>query len=152
MLTVLAIENQKDEGVSNLCERYVQRMSGPYKLNIELLRGAKIKDPQQQKIKESAEIIKFVKPGDTLILCDENGKNYHSLAFAQLLEKELSMSRGRIIFAIGGAYGFTEELLQKHLKIRLSDFTLPHQLARLVLVEQLYRAAEILKGSDYHHV
>ena len=152
MLTILAIENQKDEHIQKRCERYVQRMSGPFKLNIELLPSARVKIPQQQKEKESAAIAKAVKPGDTLILCDEGGKNYHTLAFAQLIEKELSVSRGRLIFAIGGAYGFTEELLQKHVKIRLSDFTLPHQLARLVLTEQLYRASEIIKGSDYHHL
>lgn len=152
MILVLTIENHKDPLISQLCEKYIQRISGPYKLQIELLPAARVKEPELQKEKESETIIKATKPGDIVILCDEQGKNMHTLEFSQMLNKELSTARGRIVFCIGGAYGFTEELLKKHIKIRLSDMTLPHQLARLVLVEQIYRAFEINEGSGYHHI
>lgn len=151
MIVVLAIENHKDAEINALCEKYIKRSQGVYKIALELLPAARVQDPELQKQKESEAILKRVKPGDLLFLCDENGENLKSLAFAQILEKELSVARGKLFFAIGGAYGFTSDLLAAHRKIRLSHFTLPHHLARLVLVEQLYRAGEIARGSGYHH-
>jgi 23S rRNA (pseudouridine1915-N3)-methyltransferase len=152
LIVVLAIENHKDEHVDALCNKYQQRMTGPYKMQVELLPAARVKDPQMQKEKETAAILKALKSGDTLILCDEHGKKFNSISFSEFVSKQLSQSRGRIVFAIGGAYGFTPEILEKYTTIKLTDFTLPHHLARLILVEQLYRASEITKGTGYHHI
>lgn len=152
MIVVLSIENHKDEHINALCEKYIKRSSGIYKMGLELLPAARVQDPEVQKIKESEAIEKKLKPADVLILCDETGVTHSSIAFSQILQKELSVSRGKIYFAIGGAYGFTKPMLDKYPKIRLSDFTFPHHLARLVLVEQIYRASEIAKGTGYHHI
>jgi 23S rRNA (pseudouridine1915-N3)-methyltransferase len=150
-LVIIAIENHQDKEIDALCAKFLKRMKGNMTAQIEVLPSARVKDSEQQKQKESETILKFCKPGDKLFLCDELGQTLTSVAFAKLIEKELSTSRGRLIFAIGGAYGFTKEVLQSYPKIRLSDFTLPHHLARLVLSEQLYRAYTILNGTGYHH-
>jgi len=151
LIVIAAIENHKDSEIDLLCKKYLQRLEKMHPVKLELIPAARAKDKLQQKEKESAAIEKLCKPNDQLFLCDEHGKNHHSLEFAQMLEKELSHSRGRIIIAIGGAYGFTEDILIKYRKIRLSDFTFPHHIARLVLVEQIYRAFSIMHGSAYHH-
>lgn len=151
MIIVAAIENHKENEIDILCKKYLQRIEKFYPIKLELLPAAKTKDPLQQKEKESLTISKLCRKNDILVLCDEHGKNYRSLEFAQYLEKEMSTLRGNLIFAIGGAYGFSDELRSTHVKIRLSDLTFPHHLARLVLVEQLYRAFSIIKGAAYHH-
>jgi|694.fasta_scaffold17700_12 23S rRNA (pseudouridine1915-N3)-methyltransferase len=150
-LLVACIENHKDPEIERLCAKYIQRIEKLHPMKLELISAARVKDAQQQKEKETASILKLLKPGDELILCDERGQTFNSMAFAKFLDKEFSISRGRLILAIGGAYGFTDEALQRYRKIKLSDFTFPHHLARLVLVEQLYRGLSILKGSPYHH-
>jgi 23S rRNA (pseudouridine1915-N3)-methyltransferase len=150
-LLVACIENHKDPEIERLCAKYMQRIEKLHPMKLELIPAARVKDAQQQKEKETASILKLLKPGDELILCDERGQTFNSMAFAKFLDKEFSISRGRLILAIGGAYGFTDEALQRYRKIKLSDFTFPHHLARLVLVEQLYRGLSILKGSPYHH-
>ena len=150
-LLVACIENHKDPEMERLCAKYIQRIEKLHPMKLELIPAARVKDAQQQKEKETASILKLLKPGDELILCDERGQTFNSMAFAKFLDKEFSISRGRLILAIGGAYGFTDEALQRYRKIKLSDFTFPHHLARLVLVEQLYRGLSILKGSPYHH-
>ena len=150
-LLVACIENHKDPEIERLCAKYIQRIEKLHPMKLELIPAARVKDAQQQKEKETASILKLLKPGDELILCDERGQTFNSMAFAKFLDKEFSISRGRLILAIGGAYGFTDEALQRYRKIKLSDFTFPHHLARLVLIEQLYRGLSILKGRPYHH-
>jgi 23S rRNA (pseudouridine1915-N3)-methyltransferase len=151
MILIAAIENHKNPEIDALCNDYVKRCSPMHAVKLELLPAARTPDPETQKAKESDTLLKLMKPGDTLILCDERGKTFNSRTFATHLEKTLAQSRGKIIIAIGGAYGFTDELRNQYPSIRLSDFVFPHHLARLVLTEQIYRALNILKGTGYHH-
>jgi 23S rRNA (pseudouridine1915-N3)-methyltransferase len=151
LIVILAIENHKDDLYSQLCERYSQRITGPFKLTTELLSSARVKSHQQQREKESETILKALKPDDIVFICDENGRFPNTQEFAKILQSELNTARGRIVFCIGGAYGFTDKILSKFKVIGLSKLTMPHQLARLVLIEQIYRAYEISKGSGYHH-
>ena len=151
MILIAAIENHKNAEIDALCNDYVKRCAPMHAVKLELLPAARTPDPEAQKAKESETVLKLMKPGDTLILCDERGKTLSSRAFATHLEKTLSQSRGKIIIAIGGAYGFTEEVRQKYPCIKLSEFVFPHHLARLVITEQIYRALNILKGTAYHH-
>ena len=150
-LAIYVIENKANKDIDSLCETYLKRIKNYHKVVLHKLPAARVKDPEAQKIKESASIESKVKPGDTLILCDELGKEFTSKQFAHYLEKEFSQLRGRVIFAIGGAYGFTEELKKTHTSIKLSQFVFPHHLARLVLVEQIYRAISIQRNMPYHH-
>ncbi len=107
---------------------------------------------QQIKEKEGELILKQVAPSDTLILLDEHGHEYRSLEFAEHLEKQLASGAKNLIFTVGGAYGFSEEVYQRaNGKISLSKMTFSHQMVRTIFVEQLYRAFTILKGEPYHH-
>lgn len=151
MILIAAIENHKNAEIDALCNDYVKRCGPMHSVQLQLLPAARTPDPETQKIKESETLLKIMKPGDTLILCDERGKSFNSRGFASFIEKTLAQSRGKIIFAIGGAYGFTDALRQQHPCIKLSEFVFPHHLARLVLTEQIYRALNILKGTGYHH-
>ena len=151
MILIAAIENHKNAEIDALCADYVKRCGPMHSVKLELLPAARTPDPEAQKAKESETLLKMMKPGDTLILCDERGKAFTSRGFSTYIEKTLSQSRGKIIFAIGGAYGFTEEVRKQYPCIKLSEFVFPHQLARLVLTEQIYRALNITKGTGYHH-
>ena len=121
-LAIYVIENKANKDIDSLCDTYLKRIKNNHKVALHKLPAARVKDPEAQKIKESASIESKVKAGDTLILCDELGKEFTSKQFAHYLEKEFSQLRGRVIFAIGGAYGFTDELKKKHNKkfVRLS--------------------------------
>jgi 23S rRNA (pseudouridine1915-N3)-methyltransferase len=151
MILIAAIENHKNAEIDALCADYVKRCGPMHSVKLELLPAARTPDPETQKAKESETVLKMMKPGDTLILCDERGKAFTSRGFSTYIEKTLSQSRGKIIFAIGGAYGFTEAVRQQYPCIKLSEFVFPHHLARLVLTEQIYRALNITKGTGYHH-
>ena len=88
----------------------------------------------------------------TVVLLDERGKGIKTPEFSEMLEKVKNTSEN-IIFIIGGSYGVDLELMRDspHKLLRISDFVMPHSLALLVLIEQIYRAYEIMKGSGYHH-
>jgi len=152
LIQIVAVENHKNPAIDSLCQEYIKRLQTIHPVSIQLLAAAKVPDPQQQKIKETESVLKLVKPGDTLILCDERGKTTTSPAFSKWLETQLSQSRGKIIFAIGGAYGFTEQAIAQYPGIKLSDWVFPHHIARLVLIEQIYRAFQIQRGTGYHHI
>ena len=107
---------------------------------------------QQIKEKEGELILKQVGPSDILVLMDEHGREYRSLEFAEFIEKQMASGAKNVIFTIGGAYGFSEEVYQRaNLKISLSKMTFSHQMVRAIFAEQLYRACTILKGEPYHH-
>ena len=107
---------------------------------------------QQIKEKEGELILKYLSPGDTLILLDEHGLEFRSLEFAGYIEKQLSGGGKNLVFCVGGAYGFSDAVYQRAQgKISLSKMTFSHQMVRTVFAEQLYRAFTILKGEPYHH-
>lgn len=107
---------------------------------------------QQIKEKEGELILKQLSPSDTLILLDEHGREFRSLEFADYIQKQLSSGARNLVFAIGGAYGFSEAVYSRAQgKISLSKMTFSHQMVRTVFAEQLYRAFTILRGEPYHH-
>ena len=102
---------------------------------------------------EEKSIVKHVSSRDGLILFDEKGKQMDSKAFAQFISKQTMLQSGTLVFCLGGAYGFSESL-RKRAKgmVSLSPMTFPHQLARVIALEQLYRAYTIINHHPYHHV
>ncbi len=106
----------------------------------------------QLKEKEGDLLLERLKNEDCLILLDENGQQFSSEEFARYMEKLLTQSHRRVIFQIGGAYGFSEKVYQKaQKKLALSKMTFSHQMIRLFFLEQLYRAMTILKNEPYHN-
>lgn len=107
---------------------------------------------EQQKEKEGEMILQQMLPSDELILLDENGMEVSSVDFARFLEKKMLSGIKRLVFVIGGPYGFSENVYSKASgKMSLSKMTFSHQMVRLIFAEQLYRAFTILKGEPYHH-
>lgn len=116
------------------------------------LKNTKNLTQEQQKEKEGDLILKALQPGDMLVLLDESGKEFRSVEFASWLEKKMSMVNKRLVFLIGGPYGFAPKVYQAtQEKISLSKMTFSHQMVRLIFVEQLYRALNILNNGPYHH-
>jgi 23S rRNA (pseudouridine1915-N3)-methyltransferase len=116
------------------------------------LKNSKNLSPEQIKQQEGLLILRKLQEGDFLILLDEKGKALSSAGFAQFIEKQLYSSKRRIIFQVGGAYGFSDEVYRRaDEKLSLSKMTFSHQLIRLIFVEQLYRALTIIKGEPYHN-
>src|SRR4029077_5091706 len=104
------------------------------------------------KKKEADIIIASMKKGDYLVALDEKGKQFSSDGLAQFIELRGNEGTKNLIFLIGGAYGLDEEVLQKaNQRWSLSQLTFPHQLVRLILAEQLYRACTIIRNEKYHH-
>lgn len=116
------------------------------------IKNVKNLSEEQQKEKEGELILKNLLAGDYLVLLDERGKDFSSLQFASYIEKKTHTVSKRLIFVIGGPYGFSKAVYDKAAeKISLSKMTFSHQMIRLVFVEQLYRAMTILNNEPYHH-
>jgi 23S rRNA (pseudouridine1915-N3)-methyltransferase len=108
----------------------------------------------QQQIKEleGKEILSRVSAGEQLYLLDERGKSFSSVGFSDFLSARFNAGGKAIVFVIGGAYGFSEEVYASALgKISLSEMTFSHQMVRMIFFEQLYRAMAIQRGEPYHH-
>lgn len=106
----------------------------------------------QQKEKEGELILKALQPGDYLVLLDEKGKEFTSMQFAAYIEKKTHTVSRRLVFVVGGPYGFSESVYKAASeKISLSKMTFSHQMIRVIFLEQLYRAMTILNNEPYHH-
>lgn len=136
--------------------KYIKRLEHyiPFEMKvIPDIKNRKTLTEDQQKKAEGDLILSQLASGDDLILLDENGKTFSSVAFSQWIEKKMNVGSKKIIFVVGGPYGFSKDVYAKaKAKISLSEMTFSHQMIRLIFVEQLYRAFTIIKGEPYHHV
>lgn len=106
----------------------------------------------QQKEKEGEVILSQIKESDYVIILDEKGKEYSSVEFSKMIEKQMVAGLKTLVFIVGGPYGFSKQMYDRaNAKISLSQMTFSHQMVRLIFTEQLYRAMTILKGEPYHH-
>jgi 23S rRNA (pseudouridine1915-N3)-methyltransferase len=104
------------------------------------------------KKREGETILQWLKPDDYLIALDEHGKQFSSEGLSELLQERASASTKTVVFLIGGAFGLDAAVLKRaQIKWSLSQLTFPHQLVRLILAEQIYRACTILQNEKYHH-
>lgn len=116
------------------------------------LKNAKNLSEDQQKEKEADMVLEKLQGGDVLILLDERGKEMTSREFSQFLEQKMQTVGKRLVLLIGGPYGFSQRIYEAAQgKISLSKMTFSHQMVRLFLVEQIYRACTIMRGEPYHH-
>lgn len=154
-IRLIAIGKTDSEELRHLIAAYENRLLHYVKFEIDLipyLKNTKSLTDVQQKQKEGEALLKKLNPTDVLILLDENGENYTSIEFAGYLQRKMSSGIKQLVFAIGGPYGFSEAVyLKAQGKISLSRMTFSHQMVRLFVVEQLYRAFTILKNEPYHH-
>ena len=116
------------------------------------IKNVKNLSESQQKEKEGELILKALLPGDVVVLLDEHGKEFRSVEFANWIERKMHTVNKRLVFIIGGPYGFAPKIYDAaQEKISLSKMTFSHQMIRLIFVEQLYRAMTILNNGPYHH-
>lgn len=107
---------------------------------------------QETKLKEESAVLERLEKSDFLVVMDEKGKEYTSKKFASFLSDHQMRGTKRLVFLIGGAYGFSDKVYERaNSKIALSQMTFTHQMVRLIFTEQLYRAFTITKGEKYHH-
>ena len=107
---------------------------------------------EKQKEMEGKAILSQLQPGDVLVLLDERGKEMTSREFASYIDRKSVTVAKRLVFLIGGPYGFSPEIYERaNEKISLSRMTFSHEMVRLFFVEQIYRAMTILRGEPYHH-
>ena len=141
--------------VEALVTMYTKRLNHYAKFAITTLadvRNTKNLSAAEQKRMEGEAILRLVTDSDHLMLLDEHGLELRSIEFADLLQKRMSAGTKRLVFVIGGPYGFSDAVYQRaNSKLSLSKMTFSHQIVRAIFTEQLYRAFTIIKGEPYHH-
>ena len=144
-------ENFVNEGI----ELFTKRVSRYFPIEWSLIsppKNAASMEPAILKIKEGEAILAGLAKEDYLVLLDEKGKSLTSEAFSGLIVQRTNVSIKNLIFLIGGAYGVSDAVKQRaNFTWSLSPLVFPHQLVRLILAEQLYRACSIMKNEQYHH-
>ncbi len=149
-LHILAVGRKHESWVADGIERYQKRLKAPFSLEWILMAHSSF-DGLKARQDESERILSRVTAYDFVILLDERGKSFDSPTLASVLEGQLDHSQ-KILIIIGGAFGVTDELRNKAAIVwSLSPLVFPHQLVRLMLTEQLYRAQQIVIGGSYHH-
>ncbi len=150
MITVIAIGKKHETWIEQGLERYEKRLKQPWNIEWVLLPHSSLEGVSARQ-EESERIVKRLGHDNFVILLDETGKRFDSPAFSKLIEEAQTYGK-KITIVIGGAYGVTAELQQRaDIVLSLSDLVFPHQLVRLLLAEQLYRAQSIAAGTKYHH-
>nr|WP_321243310.1 23S rRNA (pseudouridine(1915)-N(3))-methyltransferase RlmH [uncultured Psychroserpens sp.] len=154
-IKLLAIGKTDNKDLQALIDDYQKRLGFYIKFEFEIipdLKKVKNLREDQQKQKEGELILSKLNATDVLILLDENGKQFDSVGFSNYLQKHMNSGIKRLVFVIGGPYGFSPDVYQKaNGKLSLSKMTFSHQMIRLFVIEQLYRGFTILKNEPYHH-
>jgi 23S rRNA (pseudouridine1915-N3)-methyltransferase len=154
-IKLLAVGKTDDKYLQLLIDAYKKRLDHYIKFEIQIIpdiKNVKNLSINEQKERESDMILKHLKPTDQLILLDEKGYEFRSIDFSRFIQKKMNSGIKRMVLIIGGPYGFSEMIYNKAQgKISLSKMTFSHQMIRLFIIEQLYRAFTILKHEPYHH-
>lgn len=154
-ITLLTVGKTDRDWVRQGLDIYVSRLKHYIPFNIvEIpeLKNVSALSREQIKAKEGELIMKNLRPADDVILLDEKGKEYSSVEFARVLQDKISYTGKDIVFVIGGAYGFSDEVYRRAgSKISMSRMTFSHQMVRVIFAEQIYRAFTIMRNEPYHH-
>ncbi|MDD4902171.1 MAG: 23S rRNA (pseudouridine(1915)-N(3))-methyltransferase RlmH [Patescibacteria group bacterium] len=150
-IIIIAIGKIKNNFFSGAIEEYLTRLKPYAAVKILELAPEAFSESSREKAKkiEGERIVKSLEKYNSaeIFLLHERGREMDSLKFAQ----KMSAANGKIVFVIAGALGFDEEALKKYPQLSLSKMTFPHEMARLILLEQIYRAATIARGKTYHY-
>jgi 23S rRNA (pseudouridine1915-N3)-methyltransferase len=153
-IRIVTIGKLKSNQIKEIEAEFIKRLTAsPFKVTHVEINNSKLakKDIEETKRLEAIELLAQFKNGEVLVALDESGKQFSSVKFSAWLQTKMNSGVKVIVFAIGGAYGFHESVRKKaDLVFSLSELTFPYQFARLLLIEQIYRAASLLNGSSYH--
>ena len=154
-LSLLVLGKTDSAQIETEIKRYESRLRHylPFELKVipDVRRGSKL-TPEEQKRAEGIELLRYITPTDRVYLFDARGESYTSRAFATFIERAMVSGERRMVFAIGGPYGFSSEVYERaDGQVSLSRMTFSHQMVRLFAIEQLYRVQTIIRGEPYHH-
>ena len=154
-IKLLTIGKTDSRPLQQLIDEYCKRLGFYIHFNMDIIpdiKNTKNLTTKQQKIAEGKELLKKIVKSDAVILLDENGKLYNSIQFSAFLQKKMNSGLKKIVFVIGGPYGFSDDVYNRcNEKVSLSPMTFSHQMVRLFFTEQLYRSFTILRNEPYHH-
>ena len=154
-LTLLMVGQTNQKYLKEGVDLYAARLKHYIDFKLEVIpdiKKGKNMSFEQHKIKEGELILSKKSSYKEIHLFDENGKQMSSIEFAEFIQKKMASGLKELVFVVGGPYGFSDEVYQHaSASVSLSRMTFSHQLARLLCVEQFYRAFTILKGEPYHH-
>lgn len=154
-IVVIAVGKTSTEYISRGVDEFLKR-ANRY-LGVELtvipdIKASKALTEEAQKQQEGRNILASLQPGDIVTLLDERGKELTSREFSGMIERRMVQGTKRLVFVIGGPYGFSKEVYERaDSKLSLSRMTFTHEMVRLFFVEQIYRAMTIMRGEPYHH-
>lgn len=154
-IVLLAVGKTSAKNIASGIELYLDRLKHYLPAEIVCLpdlKSTSALSTDQQKQREGQAILNFFVPGDKVVLLDERGEMLTSRKFAESIERSMLSGAKRLVYVVGGPYGFSSDVYARaDAKLSLSAMTFPHDLVRLLFVEQLYRAMTILRGEKYHH-
>ncbi|MDE7460527.1 MAG: 23S rRNA (pseudouridine(1915)-N(3))-methyltransferase RlmH [Paramuribaculum sp.] len=154
-IIIMAVGRTATDYLRTATDDYVRRASRYMPVEFVIIPDIKTSrtlDEGVQKEREGAKIIEGLQPGDRVVLLDEHGRQMTSREFAGFIEKSAVVGLKRIVFVIGGPYGFSDEVHRRaDSELSLSRMTFSHEMVRLFFAEQVYRAMTILRGEPYHH-
>lgn len=152
-IKLIVVGKTKSSELVRLINEYVKRINFYKKFKIIVVNSLKSKKNSEKEIKkiEGENVLKSIKKNELIFLLDENGKSFNSRKFADFLSNKFKTNKS-IVFVVGGAHGFSNEIKQKSNEIiSLSEMTFSHQIIRLFFTEQVYRALTILNNHPYHN-
>ncbi|MDR1517870.1 MAG: 23S rRNA (pseudouridine(1915)-N(3))-methyltransferase RlmH [Dysgonamonadaceae bacterium] len=154
-IILLAVGKIDEKMFSDTVDLYAKRLNHYIAFETETIpdiKNSRNLSQDEQKHAEGLTILKKLQASDYLVLLDDKGAQYSSTEFAFFIEKKTHATPKRLVFAVGGPYGFSDEVLARaNEKLSLSKMTFTHQMVRVIFAEQLYRAMTILNHEPYHH-
>ncbi|MDD2897909.1 MAG: 23S rRNA (pseudouridine(1915)-N(3))-methyltransferase RlmH [Desulfuromonadaceae bacterium] len=150
-IKVIWVGKSRDPWVKDAIAEYAGRIRRYSPLDLVDIRDEKGAAAEDMRRRECDRLEKQIPPGATVVLMDERGEQMDSPGLAAFIGRQRDSGVGEVIFAIGGAYGFSEEFRRRGMLLALSKMTFTHQMVRAFLLEQIYRAFTILNKEPYHH-
>lgn len=152
---IISVGNISSDWIQKGVKIFESRLSNYIKYSESIvpdIKNPKSLSREKIQIEEGKQILSRLLPSDFVVLLDEKGKEFTSRGFSEWLQKQMNSGRKRLVLIIGGPYGFSPQIYERaDIKIALSQMTFTHEMAKLLLTEQLYRALTILRGEPYHH-
>lgn len=150
MINIVAVGRIKEKSLQALIDEYLKRISGYTKINV-IEVADEANDRSDVKEIEGQRILKQIKDDAYVILLDLQGKEIDSVQFSKLIEEINTYRSSNITFVIGGSLGVSRQVIERaDYRLKISDMTFPHNLARLIILEQIYRAYKIANNETYH--
>ncbi len=154
-IELIVIGKTDTQQMEQLFELYAKRVNHYCRFSLTILpevKGGRNISPNQLRKSEGETILKQLADSDYVVILDERGRQHRSVEFAEWIQKRLNSGVKRLVFVVGGAFGFSDEVYGRaNEKISLSSMTFTHQFVRVIFAEQIYRAFTILRNEPYHN-